>query len=464
MTSPTGPDDSTQVLTSLREHRAVRDRAEIAILNDVLDWCVLHQTDDEDAAAFGDHGIPLAGDGAPWVSEFAVMELGTALGVSTDSAKRYVGAALEVRYRLPRLWERVASGDLAFWKARLIAERTMCLPEAGAAFVDQRVAFVAHKIGYAELQRQIDAAQLRFDPDAAEKARRHDADRRCFDIHKDAVSPAGTVPVSGTLDLPDALDLDAALSARAAGLRDLGCEESLDVRRAMAVGDLARGQATFDYDRARPVVLHIHGDTVFGNPNPEANVGRCDNTRTPLLAETIREWCGNPHTTIIVKPVKDLADHIHVAAYEVPDPAGRARRSRGPALRVPVVHQTSGPVRLRPRRSVRRGRIHVFLQHSPALSSPPSLEDARRVDLRRPGPRHLPLAHPPRAPVPPGPHRHRTGRRPRSSTTLTAPHPDHRRGHRRAQSLASRRLGARALQEPVPRNAGASSSGTSPQG
>jgi hypothetical protein len=291
---------------------------EVRRLHKVLQWCVLHQTDDEGEASFGDHGIPLAGDGAPWVSEFAVMELGAALGSSTDSAKRYVGAALEIRYRLPKLWERVASGELPFWKARFIAESTMCLPEAGALFVDQRVAFCAHKIGYAELRRQITTAQLRYDPDQAEKQRRQEADRRCFDIYKGDVSSAGTVPVSGTLDLPDALDLDQALSARAAELRDLGSEESLDVRRALAIGDLARGQGTLDYDKpARQVVVHLHGDTVFGNPN--ANVGRCDNTRTPVLAETIRAWCGNPDATIIIKPVRDLDDHIHVAAYEVPD-------------------------------------------------------------------------------------------------------------------------------------------------
>jgi hypothetical protein len=284
---------------------------EVERLGAVIDWCVLHQTDDEGEASFCDHGIPLAGDGAPWVSEFAVMELGAALGVSTDSAKRYVGAALEIRYRLPKLWERVASGDLPFWKAKFIAENTMCLPEPGALFVDVRVAFCAHKIGYAELRRQITTAQLRYDPDAAEKQRRQDADGRRFDIFKGEVSPAGTVPVSGTLDLPDALDLDAALSARAAELRELGSEESLNVRRAQALGDLARGQGTLDYDTPqRQIVVHLHGDS---------DVGRCDNTRSPLLAETIRAWCGNPDATIIVKPVRDLDDHIHVAAYEVPD-------------------------------------------------------------------------------------------------------------------------------------------------
>ena len=47
-------------------------------------------------------------------------------------------------------------------------------------------------------------------------------------------------------------------------------------------------------------------------------MGRCGNTRRPVLVETIREWCGNPDVVINVRPVRDLADHIHVAAYEVP--------------------------------------------------------------------------------------------------------------------------------------------------
>ena len=48
-------------------------------------------------------------------------------------------------------------------------------------------------------------------------------------------------------------------------------------------------------------------------------VGRCENARTPITADTIRTWCGNPSTTLTVKPVIDLADHIRVDAYEVPD-------------------------------------------------------------------------------------------------------------------------------------------------
>ena len=44
-----------------------------------------------------------------------------------------------------------------------------------------------------------------------------------------------------------------------------------------------------------------------------------ENTRSPVTAEQIRAWCGHPDAQITVKPVLDLADHVHVEAYEVPD-------------------------------------------------------------------------------------------------------------------------------------------------
>ncbi|WP_134739081.1 HNH endonuclease signature motif containing protein [Nocardioides sp. 503] len=327
MSNPTGP-EASHVLAQVRAGRTTQAQGELDTLRSALQWCILHATDDEGEASFGDHGIPLAGDGAPWVSEFAVMELGAALGMSTDSAKRYVGAALEVRYRLPRVWARVEAMELPFYKARWIAEHTMALPEAGAAYVDRMVGFVAHKISFAEIERQIAAAKARFDPEAAEKARREEADSRRLDIDKAHVSINGTVEVTGTLDYVDGLALDTALSHRAAELKAAGSEESLDVRRSIAAGDLARGYESLPFDDAdgagddgfetglRPsstteVVVHVH-EGLDG-------VGRLGNTRTPLLAETIREWCGRPDTRVIVKPVRDLAGHIHVAAYEIPD-------------------------------------------------------------------------------------------------------------------------------------------------
>lgn len=47
--------------------------------------------------------MPLAGQGAPLVAEFAPAELGAVLGTSTEQARRLVGEALELRHRLPRI-------------------------------------------------------------------------------------------------------------------------------------------------------------------------------------------------------------------------------------------------------------------------------------------------------------------------------------------------------------------------
>jgi hypothetical protein len=55
-------------------------------------------------------------------------------------------------------------------------------------------------------------------------------------------------------------------------------------------------------------------------------VGRCENTRTPIDATTIRQWCGREGAVVTVKPVLDLNDHVHVAAYEVP---GRLKEATG---------------------------------------------------------------------------------------------------------------------------------------
>ena len=82
--------------------------AEARLLQHAVDWAGMHSTDSiEDAAmlaGYGDQGMPLAGAGAPLVAEFAVTEFAAAIGLSTEAGKRYVGHALELRHRLPRVW------------------------------------------------------------------------------------------------------------------------------------------------------------------------------------------------------------------------------------------------------------------------------------------------------------------------------------------------------------------------
>ncbi len=68
----------------------------------------------------------------------------------------------------------------------------------------------------------------------------------------------------------------------------------------------------------RPITLflHLHQSALEGVGH---QVGRVENTRSPVTVEQIRTWCGNRDAQVVVKPVLDLADHVHVEAYEVPD-------------------------------------------------------------------------------------------------------------------------------------------------
>ena len=115
---------------------------------------------------FGDRPIPLAGEGAPLVSEFAAMEYAAARGMSTDAGNNYLGRALELRYRLPKLWDRVIGGKLPVWRAGRIADHTRSLPLEGAAHVDRYLAPVAHSCSWAQLERTVEEAMVRFDPDS----------------------------------------------------------------------------------------------------------------------------------------------------------------------------------------------------------------------------------------------------------------------------------------------------------
>ncbi len=267
------------------------------------------------------------------------MEYAAALGVTTESGFAQVGGILELRYRLPKLWGKVVEGRLPLWRARRIAAHTTSLPMAGAAQVDRHLAPVAHSCSWAQLDRTVEEAMVRFDPAAAEAKRREAAEKRHVDVHADQVSFDGTVRIDAEVDLADALDLEDALRLGAKQQADLGSTESLDVRRATALGDLARRQLAFGFEDAEPgravdLVVHISEDALTGTET----VGRCGNTRSPISVEQIREWCtgrerhgeagrrpGRPHPRRGLRSTR---------------PTQRPERLRRRALRVPALHQT----------------------------------------------------------------------------------------------------------------------------
>ena len=137
----------TEVIDRVRAARNAQHQAAVEELELALEWARLHPCPaNETPAHWGeadlhDEGlVPLAGPGAPWVAEFAPVDLAAALGITHDAGRQLIADALELAYRLPRLWTRVLAGEVPVWRARLIARETTDLSVKAALFADRLIA------------------------------------------------------------------------------------------------------------------------------------------------------------------------------------------------------------------------------------------------------------------------------------------------------------------------------------
>jgi len=316
MTTPTTTTPpGTDVLGALVARRRVEDQAARDVLMLAVRYAAQHPAPGvtEEEAVHGDQPLELAGPGAPGVSEFAVAEFAAALGMSTASGRRFLGAALELAHRLPRIWARVQAGTVPAWRARMVAEKTVHLSAEGALYVDRKVAPRADKIGPITLARLVEEATLLSEEPQEDKTLDAQTNRRVL-VDTRSMAVHGIAYVDAVLDTTDALDLEKALQAAAAQIKSDGNEVDLDRRRSIALGEIARsylGQAgTGD---GGGVQLYVHYA-------PDSDLGRRDrvgleNTRGLTTLEQITEWLTRPGVAVRVTPVIDLNDTLTSTGY-----------------------------------------------------------------------------------------------------------------------------------------------------
>ncbi len=274
------------VLDLVVGQRRAGDRAEADLLAGVVALVGLDPvTDPEDAACHpsnDDPGlavfaalstrVPLAGAGTPLASQETVAALGAALGISYRSALTLVGETLELCYRLPLLWALVQTGRLQAWKARRVARMTTWLSPAAVGFVDRHLAVSGirnHVPG--NLTALVTMALNRFEPEVAEgREEAASAARQVSFDYSTSTDNGATADLTARLDMLDALDLDHQITAMATAMGRLGDTDSLDVRRAHALGMLANPQHT----------LSIFGDLTTTLPT---------DTDSPLATDTDAE-------------------------------------------------------------------------------------------------------------------------------------------------------------------------------
>src|SRR6478672_357687 len=252
--------DASAVLDAAVSARRTADAAEARLLALAVHWVDLHPvTPEHPAATFPTQRgggpasalgpaffapAPLAGDGTPGVAEYAVEELAAAMNLSHVAGLSLVAEAVELRFRLPRLWALIQSGGLQAWKGRQVAKATTMLSREAVGFVDRHLAVTGRSNRLPALNPVLHEARLRCGPDQAAAVEQNALDHR--GVWLDHQESTATTLVTARMDTLDALDLDATVGDLAGLLGRLGDHRDLDVRRASALGMLAHPQRALD--------------------------------------------------------------------------------------------------------------------------------------------------------------------------------------------------------------------------
>ncbi len=320
------PVTPTDLLARVRATRAAAMAAEAELLVQAAEWADAHPDLDHDPDD-PDPDDPNALRGIPGWEWSASAPFAAALGRSTASGDALIRDALVLRHRLPSVWAQVGAGTLESWRARRIAQTVLDAYDDVCAHLDAELASIAATVGPVVLERLLDEAMLRLHPEERELAQFEALDRRHATLHTESINDTGVVDMTLRGDWKDLHDFDQTLSRVAAALaaadeQDGRYVDSLDVRRARAVGvlaDPATALALLD-DLPSPtptkrttLVVHVARDAVAGS-DP---VGRCETLHRAVLTQQVRDWCGRTDTHLTVVPVIDLADHTQTEAYEV---------------------------------------------------------------------------------------------------------------------------------------------------
>jgi len=162
-----GPDAATTLSLVSRAHRQVLEH-ECALVELAAHWADLNHPDSQQSSAKplpgAEQGRELGGQGTPEVLEFAAAELGAQMETTVGSARALMADALDLRHRLPELWQLVSIGRVASWRARKVAQATRHLSRDSAMHVDAAVAGLICTLPWHRFETLLTAKIIEADP------------------------------------------------------------------------------------------------------------------------------------------------------------------------------------------------------------------------------------------------------------------------------------------------------------
>jgi hypothetical protein len=225
------------------------NRAALGKLEAVLHFADLHadlpiRSQHAPTMRGGERLAVYGGEGCPAVAEFAPAELGAVLQLATRTAAGYLGEALALRHRFPKILAKTRNGQAIVWRARAVARACINLSQEAAALVDERVVPVIDTLSAYRLQKIIDAVIKQVDPEAARKAAEDRARERGVWVHPSDDHGTKTIYVKAAAG--DVIRFEATINDLARALAALGDPDTPAARRAKAIGWIADPAAAYE--------------------------------------------------------------------------------------------------------------------------------------------------------------------------------------------------------------------------
>jgi hypothetical protein len=226
------------------------------------------------------------GEGTPEVSEYCAAELGALQGTGMAAARALIADALDLRHRLPRLWDRVLTGGVRAWQARKIAEQTRSLSWEACVDVDHALSDFVGMMPWPRLAKILSATILEADPAlAAERAERARTTQDVFSFD----SEDGLKTIVAKAAAGDAIWFLATVNRLAEILAAGGDTDPIGARRARAVGILAQPA-----EALRLLVEHHHDSTDKSNNHIEQTSRSVQPAGQGAAAEPEPGWESEP--------------------------------------------------------------------------------------------------------------------------------------------------------------------------
>ncbi len=337
--------DAAAVLAATDGLTSEQRAREVHLAQLVLQWADLHGDDPGEGRALGsDQLVAFGGEGTPRVRELCWAELAIAMRCGLISVKHFAADVLDLRHRLPRVWQAVQELRLPLWVGRKVAAMSRSLGEDAVGVVDVAVAAAVDQapgrvLAIAEakvIEADVDAHRARLAADAAKVGLRL-AQRRPGDAVDGVDGEPATLRMTLKLPPGTALGFGETVDVVADALHD---QLDPDERERITRGELQTqaiellsnpaAAATFleqvhspdpspdpqplPRPKRRPAILYVHlSDLVLGGSAD--GVARVEGIG-PMLLDQLAELL--QHREIDLQPVIDL-NHSHaVNGYEHP--------------------------------------------------------------------------------------------------------------------------------------------------